>query len=247
MRKGLSLALLCFLGLLPIMSFATDPIGWHWYDLPAKQSDPKDKNHKTETMVSEAFNAMTPLQQMQTLQYILQNEMDKAILTGNVNDISDYKQMQDFFVDKATNFSVGWSHMLTLHPELNYALQHPTSNQLAHDEDSKLKAQEASAADIIGRQYGFLFFYHGSHSEDTIYNTIVQRFTGEHHITTKMIDVDGSANAARASQLGIRYFPAIMLFDPKTHAHTIFRYGFGVDSDLAQQSYAIVSNWNPEF
>lgn len=227
--------------LVPFTLYAKDPVGWHWYDQPLPHKTKKDNR------MMKAFSTMTPMQQMHTLQYIFSNLRDKAILTGNVNDIANYKEMQDFFVNKATRFSVGWSQMLMLHPELNYALQHPHSNQLAHSENNKIKAQEMAAANIIGREYGFLYFYHANQPEDVIYTKIVKRFTTTHHITTKYINVDNPANAQRAASLGIHYFPAIMLFDPKTHAHTIFRYGFGVDEDLAQRSYEILTNWNPEF
>lgn len=232
---------LCLLLLLPVTLYAKDPVGWHWYN------QPHHFKSKQANVVTKAFNSMSPMEQMKTLQYIFNNLRDKAILTGNVNDIANYKMMQDFFVNKATRFSVGWGEMLLQHPELNYNLQHPTSNQLAHDEFSKIEKRENKASDIIGKQYGFLFFYDTSQHEDNVYKIIVKRFTTTHHITTKYIDINDPLNKERAQQLGVNYYPAIMLFDPETHDHKIFRYGFGVDSDLAKRSYEIVSNWVPEY
>lgn len=226
----------------PVSIYAADPTGWHWYNAPANKPHSKKENRAVK-----AFDSMTPVQQMHTLQYIFANLKDKAILTGSVSDIANYKEMQDFFVNKATRFSVGWSKMLMLHPELNYALQHPHSNQLAHNELSKTKQQEMVASNIIGREYGFLYFYHGDSANDIIYMKIVKRFIKTHNIATKYINVDKPENKVRANQLGVNYFPAIMLFDPKTRSHTIFRYGFGVDSDLAKRAYEILTNWNPQF
>ena len=247
-------ALLCFI---TTRSVAEDPpalIGWHWYNAPVKH--PRKKRRPNALM--NAFHRLSAQQQLTLLQRATNNLKAKAILSGTVADISAYKKAQDFWIARATRFTVGWEQMLLAHPELNYSLQFPHENALASISQHREHAQEAQAVTQLAKTNGLLFFYRGKNKGDQFFSTIVQRYARRYQLSVLPVSVDGvlshafpvtrhTKGRANARRLGIRYFPALVLVNPETHQHALVSYGFKSEDELSERLLRIADGWKAGF
>lgn len=205
-----------------------DVVGWHWYNEPVKT---KIKKHKADAFIK-AFNQLPPSQQLTLLQIATNNLRDKAVLSGKVSDITAYKKAQDFWMTKATRFTVGWEKMLLQHPELNYSLMHSHENALAPIMQREKHAKEAQAVLSLAHSNGLLFFYRGKNKGDRLFLKTVSHYAKRQHMALIPISVDGVLSPAfknsrqtqgllKAHALNIHYFPSLVLVNPITHQHNI--------------------------
>src|SRR3990167_8660165 len=100
----------------------SNTIGWHWYNETPFQKNKNNPNKINQEKLYQQFLQLPYSVQLKILQEATEELKDKAVLTGNVNDIAIYKRAQDMWVNKATLFTVGWEKMLLLHPDLDYSL-----------------------------------------------------------------------------------------------------------------------------
>lgn len=229
-------------------------IGWHWYNAPMKK---QIKKRRDDTLMK-AFDELSSLQQLKILQMATNNMRAKAVLTGSVSDIARYKQAQDFWVSRATQFTVGWEKMLLVHPELNYGLRFSHENALASILQRDQHAREDAAIAHLAARNGLLCFYRGQEQGDQLFTQIVSRYSKRHHLMVIPVSVDGvispafknnhQANGrAKARALGIRYFPALALVNPTTHQHKVVSFGFKSEDELSDRLLKISDDWKAEF
>ena len=229
-------------------------VGWHWYNEPVKK---QIKKRRDDTLIK-AFNQLSPLQQLKILQMATNNLRAKAVLTGKVSDIATYKQAQDFWVSRATQFTVGWEKMLLAHPELNYGLQFSHENALAPIMQRDQHAREDGAIARLALNNGLLLFYRGKNKEDQLFTKVVSRYSKRHHLIVIPVSVDGVLSSAfensrqaggmqKARALGIRYFPALVLVNPTTNRHKIVSFGFKSEDELSDRLLKISDGWKAEF
>lgn len=112
--------------------FAKELIGWHWYN------EAHIKQQLDSQQLQATFAQLSPVAQLKVLQQATNSLRDKAILSGKVSDITAYKQAQDFWMQKATAFTMGWEQMLLAHPKLDYSLQYTHENALLPIKQQKL-------------------------------------------------------------------------------------------------------------
>jgi conjugal transfer pilus assembly protein TraF len=232
-------------------SYDNNTIGWHWYNEPAKKENQSNNLEAT-------FQNLAPTEQLKILQEVTDNLKDKAILSGNVSDIAAYKKAQDFWVNKATNFTVGWEKMLLLHPELDYSLQHPHENALEPLVENVEHAKEDQAIAEVAKTSGLLFFYRGANTGDLLFAHIIRNYAAIHNISLLPVSVDGvfspefknnhsDDGQQKAQAIGLNYFPALVLVNPNTGTHQIISYGFKSSDELSERLLKISNGWQPNF
>lgn len=241
------------------ISFASDynPVGWHWYnETPIKK---ENKNNKKDNLLYKAFLQLTPSQQLKILQHATTELRDKAILTGNVSDIANYKRAQDMWVIRATAFTVGWQRMLLEHPELNYSLQYSHENVLAPTMQQHEHDLENAAIANLAKQNGLMVFYRANKKTDLMFASLVESFSQNHHISLMLVEEGAITNSTsnpnihidkdfqHAHALGINYFPAVLLVNPKLGSYQIISYGYHSQDELASRLLSISDNWKPNF
>lgn len=241
------------------ISFASDynPVGWHWYnETPIKK---EKKDNKKSNRLYRDFQKLTPSQQLKILQHATTELRDKSILTGNVNDISNYKRAQDMWVARATAFTVGWQRMLLEHPELNYSLQYSHENALAPTMQQHEHDLENAAIANLAKQNGLILFYRADKKTDLMFANLVKSFSQNHHISLMLVEEDVITNSTsnptihidkdfqHAHALGINYFPAVLLVNPKLGSYQIISYGYHSQDELASRLLSISDNWKPNF
>lgn len=231
-------------------------VGWHWYN-EQPISKKKNNNDNKEVLYKE-FQQLTSSQQLKILQMATAELKDKAILTGNINDIANYKRAQDMWVSKATMFTVGWERMLLEHPELNYSLQYSHENALAPVMQQNKHLLENEAISNIAKKNGMMLFYRGDNKGDLMFVKVCATFSKEHHIALLLVSENTPStlfnipskfdfNETRANALDIHYFPALLLINPKAGSHRMISYGFMSTDEIAKRFLNINDHWIPNF
>lgn len=242
----------------------SEVVGWHWYNEPLKTNSlgKKKKLQSAQTMTDKnllkKFHRLTPIQQLKILQAVTLNRRVKAVLSGNVDDIASYKLAQDFWVQRASIFTVGWEKMLLRYPERDYSLVYPNSNLLASTQQVSRHQAEARAIQRLAKHNGLLFFYRGKVVEDRLFSEIVKRFAVKHGLSVIPVSMDGATvtvfgnNQAdidhkRADELGISHFPALVLVNTATRRYQIASYGLQSESKLANRLLKLANDWQAGF
>lgn len=231
-----------------------DVVGWHWYNVPFTLKNKK----KQDALLLRDFNRLTPIEQLKILQTATTSLKDRAVLSGKVSDIAAYKKAQDFWMTKATHFTVGWEKMLLQHPELNYALMHSHENALAPILQREQHAKEDQAVLALAHSNGLLFFYRGKNKGDLLFSKTVSHYAKRQHIALIPISVDGVLSRAfknsrqtqgleKAHALNIHYFPTLVLVNPITHQHEIVGYGFKSEDEISDRLLKVADGWKSDF
>lgn len=160
--KYSALLLLC----IPLMCIADEPkedgyhykpaVGWYWYNQPKKNEERKQEINPESSSPPSSYSEV-----MQKLHAKREELLNKAILTGNDEDVIRYKQFQDFLVGKVSTFSSRWESALLSHPELDYNLKHPVYNGAAPIEYAAQRKKQAEAINYINQKYGVFFLLQG--------------------------------------------------------------------------------------
>ncbi|CAL7962383.1 conjugal transfer pilus assembly protein TraF [Gammaproteobacteria bacterium] len=223
-------------------------IGWHWYNeiYPEKGMDKKNKKE------------ISAVIQMNALRQAVREAKDRAILYPTEENMRSYLILQNFVVDKAAFFTQIWKRTLLEYPELDYSILHPTQNSAQHIIYAETRRKEDEAIRDFGKTYGMFFFYRGDNPLDQALAPIVESFSRENRISLVPISMDGKileifatgqngkvsqVDYGQAKKLGIRYFPALILVDPKNQKIVPINYGFISDAELRRRFLQVASNF----
>lgn len=227
-------------------------VGWHWYN------ETHSIQHK-DTRMFQAFSQLSASDRLKVLQQATRELRAKAVLSGKVSDIADYKRAQDMWVNKATKFTVGWERMLLAHPELNYGLKYSNENIMAPVMLQHQHMLEKEAIRKIAQEYGLLYFYRGARKQDILMAKFVRQFAKLYKIHLIPVSVDGHSveifnhkeyfdvDDVKSSALQVHYFPALVLVNPKKGSHQIISYGLKSQNELAERFLNIERHWKADF
>ncbi|WP_416359083.1 type-F conjugative transfer system pilin assembly protein TraF [Atlantibacter subterraneus] len=245
-----------FTVLLSVMLFSIFPAsakdaGWQWYNetripqeveqppVPGPQPAPQDIMEK-----------------LATLQQATKRAMYEAILYPGVENFTRYFRLQNYWTQQAGLFSMSAKKAMLEHPELDYNLQHSHYNGTVRNQLAADFADQRRAIETLAQHYGVMFFYRGQDPTDTQLAQVVKNFRDTYGLSVIPVSVDGIINpllpdsrtdAGQAARLGIRYFPALMLADPKSGSVRPVSYGFISQDDLAKQFLNVSTDFAPNF
>jgi len=233
-------------------------VGWHWYNevYPVKYEDKKDKENIE--IKKNKKNKKSAMEQMLMLRKTVQEAKAKAILYPTVENMRSYLILQNFVTNQAGLFTQAWKKTLLEYPELDYSIFHPTQNSAQHIISAENSKKEKEAIRSFSRKYGLFFFYRGNNLLDQALAPIIYSFSKENNISLIPISVDGklidifssnhtyngqTVNNGQAENLGIKYFPALILVDPKNRKVIPINYGFISDSELRRRFLQIATEF----
>ncbi|BAO37021.1 type-F conjugative transfer system pilin assembly protein TraF [Serratia marcescens] len=235
----------------PPNGYNYDPaVGWHWYNEPKKSNDPQ---RAQEPVANPPESATEQLARLSRLRDELRN---RAVLAPTSENVRDYKVMQDYLVEKATQFSATWDRVLLENPELDYSLQHPYYNGTAPLEYQKERQAQNAAIRYVNQRYGVFFFYRGNEPLDNKLGEVIKEFSAQYGIPVIPITVDGRVNpdlpeskqnSGQAENMGIKHFPAVYLVEPGKKTFKPLAYGFITQDDLARRMLNVVTDFKPRF
>lgn len=234
----------------PCVVFANDA-GWQWYNDPIKEVPPDEK-----TITPPPAMPMDIMEKLAKLQAQTKRAMYEAILYPSVPNFVKYFQMQNYWTQQAGLFSMSAKKAMLEHPELDYNLQYSHYNGTVKKQLSADYAEQRKAIETLSQRYGVMFFYRGKEPIDGQLAQVIKNFRDTYKLSVIPVTVDGVINPlladsrynqGQAEQLGIKYFPAMMLVDPKRGSVKPLSYGFISQDDLAKQFLTVSTNFKPNF
>lgn len=230
-------------------AWAKDAVGWHWYN-EIYHEDKKDEKNKGAIQKNKKESSATL--QMALLRKAVREAKARAILYPTVENMRSYLILQNFVTNQAGLFTQIWKKTLLEYPELDYSVLHPTQNNAQHVLYAETSRREAEAIKAFGEKYGLLFFYRGNNPLDQELASTIESFGKDNNISLIPVSVDGKnlevfatshADNGQAEKLGIKYFPALVLVDPKNQKVQPLNYGFISDSELRRRFLQIATNF----
>ncbi len=155
----------------------------------------------------------------------------------------------------ASGFTLAMQQALIIHPEMSYALTHPTQSAT---KKILLHQQEAAATQAVKtllRDNGCFFFYRGQQPMDQLMAKTVAAFAKQVNMPVVGISVDGkllstfSVNRqdhGQAKKLGVKATPALLLVNPRTHAIQPIAYGILSQSELLHRFWLVATHFEKE-
>lgn len=249
MKKRKTALALLLLGC--VFSATGKDAGWQWYN----------ESHKRpvkEPPAADSASSGQPdiLDKVTTLQQATKRAMYEAILYPGVENFTRYFRLQNYWTQQAGLFSMSAKKAMLEHPELDYNLQHSHYNGTVRNQLAADFADQRRAIEALAQHYGVMFFYRGRDPIDGQLVQVIKNFRETYHLSVIPVSVDGIVDpllpdtrmdGGQASRLGIRYFPALMLADPKSGTVRPVSYGFISQDDLAKQFLNVSTDFAPNF
>lgn len=242
-----------FLSILLLSSFSllANDAGWQWYNESIKELPQDEKKTLTETPPE--MDVMSKLAQ---LQQQTKRSLYEAILYPGTQNFVKYFQMQNYWTQQAGLFSMSAKKAMLEHPELDYNLQYSHYNGTVKNQLSADYAQQRQAIEKLSQHYGVMFFYRGKDPIDGALSQVIKNFRDSYKLSVIPVSTDGVISPllpdsrhdqGQAARLGIRYFPAMMLVDPRSGNVRPLSYGFISQDDLARQFMNVSTDFTPNF
>ncbi|PEH74468.1 type-F conjugative transfer system pilin assembly protein TraF [Edwardsiella tarda] len=242
----------CLLFIVPVISVAQDA-GWQWYNEPKKQRDEERPKKKP---APQPAQALTIMEKLERLQAGTKQALYNAILYPSVPNFVRYFQMQNYWTQQAGLFSMSAKKAMLEHPELDYNLKYSHYNGTVKNQLAADYAQQREAIEKLSQHYGVMVFYRGKEPIDGQLAQVIKNFRENYHLSVIPVTVDGVVSPllpdtrqdqGQAARLGVRYFPAMMLVDPRAGTVKPLSYGFISQDDLAKQFLHVSTDFKPNF
>lgn len=129
-------------------------------------------------------------------------------------------------------------------------MTHPTSDIGLKLRDSIEREHTLSKIKNLAANEGLLFFYRAENPYDQKQIPILKDFCEQYHFTLIPLSVDGvnskelpnsKIDKGQADYLKVRYFPAILLVNPKTQITRPIAYGITTQDDLISRLIAVTT------
>jgi len=229
--------------------------GWHWYNEPVKQDEPK-KKEKPKNEIPD-ISKMPIQEQVKVLQGYTKDALATAILyPHDIEANAAFQRWQKFWTDHASYFSQAFSVAQLKYPDLDYNLEHSHYNSIASIESAKQMTNEDKAIKKIAETYGLFLFYRGSDPVDTQMAGVVSAFAKAKDISIIAISVDGVVASTlpdtrpdngQSKAMHITHFPALYLVEPQSRKYEPVAYGFMTQDDLATRFLYVATGFKPNF
>ena len=206
--------------------YAEKPTGFLWYNVPKAEYQQKHPGV--------AFHQLSYTDKDAVLRFYTMEALHKVRFTHSLEDERVFLALQDYWLREATIHGRINQQALLQYPEYDFSVTHPTSNLGTKLQDSIEYAAQRKTLRTLARNTGLLFFYRAKNPIDQQQIPILRDFCETHHFSLIPISVDGTtspdlSNSRRdfgqADSLHVRYFPAVLLVNPKTHQTLPVAYG----------------------
>lgn len=203
--------------------------GWHWYEIHEKQ-DEKEMGD---------LASLPPLKAIGMIKQDLKMKRAKAVLIPTEDNVYEYIKSQEKWATQAEHFSVVWQRVLTKHPELNYNLEHPTSELAKRIEQEERQKELKESIAFIRKEYGLFYFYRANCAYCEKFSPILVAFAKKYRLSILPISIDGQKgnvfedykrDNGIAEKWGVTHVPALFAVSP--HNKEIIPISFGLTSQV---------------
>ena len=240
--------------LTPAHANSKKAVGWHWYNEIYVEKK-EDKKRTIPDQLNNKSKITTAIEEMELLRQAVQEAKARAVLYPTIENMRSYLVLQNYVIGKASLFTQTWKRTLLAYPDLDYAVLHPTQTAAQHVLSSEVYKKESEAIRFFSKTYGLFFFYRGNNPLDQALAPTIEEFSRQYGISLIPITMDGSkleifatnekneTDRGQAEKLGIKYFPALVLVDPKNQKVVPLNYGFTSGTDLRRRFLQVITGF----
>jgi conjugal transfer pilus assembly protein TraF len=227
---------------------AENPAGFLWYNVPK----PELKQLKKPSI---PFNTLSYTDRDAVLSFYTMEALHKVRFTHRVEDERAFLAWQHYWLNESRAHGELNQRTLLQYPEFDYSVTHPTSALGSALFDSLKIKKDRARVQALARTHGMLFFYRANNPYDQKQIPIVRDFCKENHFSLIPISVDGAPSRdlprsrldnGQADALGVRFFPALLLVNPKTRQTNPVAYGLTTQDVLTRHLVAIATDFKGE-
>nr|WP_241392162.1 type-F conjugative transfer system pilin assembly protein TraF [Serratia entomophila] len=227
--------------------------GWQWYNPQAEDAEPDDTPPPA---LQQSLTSLSPSEQKKVLQQATREALDTAILYPSAENFRRFMTMQNFWTDRATDFTQTAKIARLKYPELDYNLKRSHNNGSVQVRLTEEKKVQNAAVSQVARQYGLFFFYRGNNAVDNLMAGVIRSFCEDRGISLMAVSVDGKISdqlpqsrpdSGQAEKMNVMHFPATFLVDPRTHQWQPLAWGFMSHDDLDNQIVNVLTHFTPSY
>lgn len=238
--QNIKTALCLLLSLCSLCAVAEKPVGFLWYNMPQEARKETQKQQKQGV----PFSKLSYTQRDAVLHFYTMEALHRARQTKTMEDMRTYLALQDYWMKESSRFSRLFQNTLLAYPEYDYTVTHPVSSMGTKLVDETREQDRRNTLAHIAKTHGLLFFYRGNNAFDQKQIPILIDFAQRFHLKMIPVSVDGTTSPdlpqsrqdnGQADALGVRYFPAVLLVNPKTQAVNPIAYGLTTQDVLEKR------------
>lgn len=227
--------------------------GWHWYNEPVAPATPDVPPEQPPALAVTPENATALMTRLQAATREAQN---RALMFPSAENFRRYKLLQDFWVEKSSQFAQTSKEALLKYPELDYNARFSHYNSTAAVRQAQHLARQKVAIRDLSARNGLFYFYRGREPVDVLMGVVVRAFVREYGISLIYVTVDGKAapeltgsrpDNGQSARMRITQFPALFLVNPGNAQYQALAYGFHSQEDLAEQFLLVASGFARDF
>lgn len=229
---------------------AENPPGFLWYNLEKTKETKKSSKPR-----GTPFNQLSFTDQDAVLRFYTMEALHRARHTKKVEDMRAFLSLQHYWLQESSRFKALFQKTMLTYPEYDYSVTHPTSSMGAKITDEVRAAKGHEVVSRLAKTHGILFFYRGKSPYDLKQIPIIADFCRRFHFALIPVSVDGASenpyftaqvDRGQADRLGVRYFPAVLLVDPKNGKSSPVAYGLTTQDVLINRITAVASQFKGE-
>jgi conjugal transfer pilus assembly protein TraF len=231
-------------------TMADKPAGFLWYNIKKEHTNTHHTPQK-----GTSFKHLSYSQRDAVLRFYTMEALHKARHTKSVEDMRIFLSLQNYWLKESTQFSHTFQKAMLAYPQYDYAVTHPTSNMGSKTTDELRQAKHARVIARLSKTHGLLFFYRGNSPYDQKQIPIIRDFCERFNLALMPISVDGvlshelmqsRVDDGQANNLGVRYFPAIMLVNPRAKTTLPVAYGLTTQDVLERRLFQVATQFSGE-
>jgi len=233
--------------LLSTVLHAETPPGFLWYNLP-----------KPELALNKQgvpFSQLSFTDRDAVLRFYTMEALHKVRFTHRVEDERAFLALQHYWLNEATVHGQVNQQALLQYPEYDFSVTHPTSAIGTTLQDSLNHRKNHARIERLAKTHGLLFFYRANNPYDQKQIPILRDFCKQYHFSLIPVSVDGThapdfpnsrLDNGQADALGVRFFPAVLLVNSKTHETNPVAYGLTTQDVLIRHLVAVATQFKGE-
>ncbi|EBT7486256.1 type-F conjugative transfer system pilin assembly protein TraF [Salmonella enterica] len=227
--------------------------GWQWYNPNYGEQEPEPASALSP---QERLTSMSPSEQKKVLQQATREALDTAILYPSAENFRRFMMLQNFWTDRATDFTQSSKLARLKYPELDYNVKRSHYNGSVEARLTEEKKVQSAVISQVAQRYGLFFFYRGNNAVDNLMAGVIRAFCEDRGITLMAVSVDGKISdqlpqsrpdSGQAEQMRVTHFPATFLVDPKTHQWQPLAWGFMSHDDLDNQMVSVLTQFRATY
>lgn len=246
-KYGLSLVLT--LTCIVVMADSS-PKGFLWYNL----SKPQDVQ-KSSKLRGVPFSQLSFTERDKVLHFYTMEALHRARQTKSMQDMRIYLALQDYWLQESSNFRNLFQKTMLYYPEYDYSVTHPSSSIGTKLLDAEREKNNREAIHTLSKTHGLLFFYRSQSTYDQKQIAVLQDFCRRFKLPLIPVSVDGGRapelpdsrlDKGQAEALGVRFFPAVLLVNPKNQETLPIAFGFTTQDVLEANLVSVIHHFKGE-